>query len=238
MNTTKNTIKFLGAAFLLQAIAAVGWTLLLGQLIVPGDITASMTNIANNPLQMRASIVLTMITVMAIVMLGSLLFVTLRKVNGPIALVALGLYLIEVAVLAVSRIPAFALLRVSQESVAAGHPAYLQTLGNLLYESADFGDWFHMLPFAVGATLFYYLFFKSGYIPRPLALFGLIAAPLALMGTLLGLLGFEVPIAVLIPNLPFELGMGLWLLIKGISEGSETERTHGDLGLVPKEHPA
>lgn len=238
MNTTKNTIKLLGAAFLLQAIASGGWTVLLGQLIVPGDIIASMTNIANNPLQMRASIVLTMITVMAIVMLGSLLFVTLRKQNGPIALVALGLYLIEVAVLAVSRIPAYALLRVSQESVATGHPAYLQTLGNLLYESADFGDWVHMLPFAVGATLFYYLFFKSGYIPRTLALIGLVVAPLALIGTLLGLLGFDVPIAVLIPNLPFELVIGLWLLIKGISKGSESDRRYGEFGFAPREYPA
>ena len=238
MNTTKNTIRLLGAAFLLQAIAAVGWTILLGQLIVPGDITASMTNIANNPLQMRASIVLTMITVMAIVVMGSLLFATLRKQNGPIALVALGLYLIEVAVLAVSRIPAYALLRVSQESVATGHPAYLQTLGNLLFESADFGDWFHILPFAVGATLFYYLFFKSGYIPRPLALVGLIVAPLALIGTLLGLLGFDVPLAVLMPNLPFELSMGLWLLFKGISDGSETDKTYGGIGSAPKMHPA
>ena len=237
MNITRNTVRLLGAAFLLQAIASAGWTVLQLQLIVPEDITASMTNIANNPLQMRASIVLTMITVMAIVMLGSLLFVTLRKVNGPIALVALGLYLIEVAVLAVSRIPAYALLRVSQESVATGHPAYLQTLGNLLYESADFGDWFHMLPFAVGATLFYYLFFKSGYIPRPLAFVGLIVAPLALIGTLLGLLGFDVPIAVLIPNLPFELSMGLWLLIKGINEAAQADRAYGGLDMTPKEQP-
>ena len=65
----------------------------------------------------------------------------------------------------------------------------MQTLGKLFYESADFGDWLHMLPFALGATLFYYLFYKSGYIPRALSLFGLTLATLALIGTPLVLFG-------------------------------------------------
>jgi len=175
-----------------------------------------MTNISNNALQMRASIVGEMITTIGIVMLGSLLFVTLKKQNMKIALVALGLYLIEAALLAASRIPAFSLLRISQESVIAGHPASLQTLGNLFYELQDFGYTLHMLPFALGATLFYYLIFKSGFIPRVLSLWGLIAAPLALIGILFALLGYDVPIIVFLPNIPFELGIGLWLMVKGI----------------------
>jgi hypothetical protein len=224
MNSDKNTPRLLGAAFLLQAVAALVWSaFLLPPLIVSDSITDTMTNIANNALQMRASIVVTMITAIGIAMLGALLFVTLKKQNMKIALVALGLYLIEAAILAASRIPAFSLLRISQESVIAGHPAYLQTLGNLFYESAEFGDWLHMLPFALGATLFYYLFFKSGYIPRALSLFGLIAALLALIGTPFALLGYDVPIIVFLPNLPFELTIGVWLMVKGIRDGSETK---------------
>ena len=224
MNSDKNTVRFLGAAFLLQAVAsAVSNLILLEPLIVPGNIIDSMINIANNALQMRASIVVEMITVIGVIMLGSLLFVTLKKQNGKIALVALGLYLVEVALLAVSRIAAFALLRISQESVIAGHPAYLQTLGNLFFELQDFGNWLHMLPFALGATLFYYLLYKSGFLPRALSLFGLIAAPLALVGTLVVLLGYDLPRIVFLPNLPFELGIGVWLLVKGIRDGSETK---------------
>ncbi len=221
MNSDKNTPRFLGAAFLFQAIAAGVWFILLSSLIVTGDISASMTNIANNALQMRASIVVTMFTAIGVAILGSLLFVTLKKQNMKIALVALGLYLVEAAILAASRIEAFSLLHISQESVIAGHPAYLQTLGNLLYESADFGEKLHILPFALGATLFYYLFFKSGYIPRALSLFGLIAASLAVIGSPFELLGYDVPILVFLPNLPFELTIGVWLMVKGIRDGSE-----------------
>ena len=224
MNSDKNTPRLLGAAFLLVAIASmVSGIILLQPLIVSGNIIDSMTNISNNALQMRASIVGEMITAIGIVILGVLLFVTLKKQNMKIALVALGLYLIEAALLAASRIPAFSLLRISQESVIAGHPAYLQTLGNLFYESQSFGYDLHMLPFALGATLFYYLFFKSGFLPRVLSLWGLIAAPLALIGILFALFGYDVPIVVFIPNLPFELAIGLWLMVKGIRDGSETK---------------
>ncbi|UCC88367.1 MAG: DUF4386 domain-containing protein [Anaerolineales bacterium] len=223
MNLDKDTPRLLGAAFLLQAVAsAVAGLILLGPLMVPGNIVASMTNMANNALQMRASIVVEMITAIGIVMLGALLFVTLQKQNGKIALVALGLYLIEAAILAVSRMAAFALLLVSQESVVAGHPPYLQSLGSLFYETQSFGYDLHMLPFALGATMFYYLLFKSGFIPRLLSLWGLIAAPLALIGILFSLLGYQVPIIVFIPNLPFELGIGVWLIVKGIRDASET----------------
>ena len=219
MNSDKNTPRLLGAAFLLQAVAALVWgEFLLSPLIVSDSIIATMSNISKNALQLRASMMATMITAIGIVMIGVLMYVILKKQNRNIAIVAMGLYLVEAAILAASRIPAFSLLRTSQESVIAGHPAYLQTLGNLFYESADFGDWLHMLPFALGATLFYYLFFKSGYIPRALSLFGLIAALLALVGTPFGLLGYDVPLVVFLPNLPFELGIGLWLLVKGIED--------------------
>jgi hypothetical protein len=223
MTTNKNTPRFLGAAFLFQAIAAVVWTVLLDPLIVSGDIIASMTNISDNALQMRASIVGTMFTAIGVAILGVLLYIILKKQNKVIAHVALALYLLEVAILAVSRIPAFALLLVSQESATAGHPDYLQTLGNLFYEASVFGDWLHMLPFAVGATLFYYLFFESRTIPRPLSIFGLIAASLALIATPLVLLGYDVPILVVALNFPFEVGVGLWLVVKGIPDSSETE---------------
>jgi hypothetical protein len=219
MNSNKNTPRLLGIAFLLQAVAAVvSGPILLDPLIVQGNIIDSMINITNNALQMRASIVGEMIAVIGIVMLGALLFVTLKKQNGKIALVALGLYLITAAIIAVSRIAAFSLLRISQESVIAGHPVYLQTLGNLFYELQEFGYFLHMLPYTFGATLFYYLFYKSGFIPRGLILFGLIAAPLAFIGSLFDLFGFDIPMVIYLPNLPFDLGIGVWLLVKGIEE--------------------
>ena len=215
----KNTPRLLGAAFLLQAVAsAVGALVLIDPLIVPGNIIESMTNIANHPLQMRAGIVFQMITAMGVVMLGIMLYITLKKQDRTIALVAMGLYVLEAAIFASSRIPVLSLIGISQESILAGHPDNLQTVGNLLNEAAQFGDWLNMLVFGLGATLFYSLFYKSGYIPKALNLLGLVAAPVALIGTLFVLLGYDLPMVIFLPNLPFELGVGIWLLVRGIKE--------------------
>ncbi|MCP4935636.1 MAG: DUF4386 domain-containing protein [bacterium] len=219
MSLDKNSPRFAGAAFLLQAVAsAVAGLVLLRPLIVSGNIIDSMTNMANKALQVRAGIVVEMITVTALVVLSVLLYVILKEQNRNIAFVALGLRLTEVSLLAVSRVATFALLRISQESAIAGHPAYLQTLGNLAYETQEVAYSLSMVFFTLGGTLFYYLLFKSRYVPRALAIFGLIAAPLALVGELFGLFDFAVPIVVFIPNLPFELAIGIWLLVKGIKD--------------------
>jgi hypothetical protein len=213
----KNTPRFIGAAFLLQAVASLVSTFLLTPLIVPGNIIASMTNIANNATQMRASIVGEMIAVIGIVMLGALLYLALKKQNRKMALVALGLYLVTAVIIAISRIAAFALLHISQESVIAGHPDHLQTLGNLFYELQDFGYYLHMLPYTLGATLFYYLLYKSGFLTRVLAIWGLIATPLAFVGSLFDHLGLAIPMVVFLPNLPFDLAIGVWLIVKGFN---------------------
>jgi hypothetical protein len=217
MKLDKNTPKIAGAAFLFQAVAsAVAGLIFLRPLIVPGNIVDSMTNMANNAMKVRAGIVIEMITVIALIILSVLLFIILKEQNLKIALIALGVRLTEVALLAVSRVETFGLLHISQASVSEGHPEYLRTLGNLAYETQEQAYSLNMVFFALGGTLFYYLLYKSGYIPKALALFGLIAAPLALIGTVVGLFGVTVPLVVFLPNLPFELAIGFWLLVKGI----------------------
>lgn len=222
-----NASRLLGAGFLLQVIAPIVSNLfLLGPLIVPDNMSQSMINIANNAIQLQASVLVELFTVIGIIMIGVLMYVILKEQNMNIATLALGLYLVEATILAVSRIPIYALLVLSRESVMAGHPSYLLTLGKLFYELQSFGYSIHMLPFAVGASLFYYLFYKSGYIPKALNVLGLIAAPLALIGTVFSLLGYSVPIFVYILNLPFELGIGFWLLFKGINYPSKSKEIY------------
>jgi hypothetical protein len=226
MNTNKNAARNIGAAFLLQAIASfIAGSMLPGVLNVSDNIIDTMNDLANHALRVRAGILVELITVITLIILSSLLFIVLKKQNMKIALVALGLRLTEVALLAVSRIETFLLLRISQASIREGHPTYLQTLGNLTYETQEFAYAVNMVFFALGGTLFYYLLFQTRYVPRWLAIFGLIAAPLALIGTVIELLGYNVPLIVFIPNLPFELAIGFWLLIKGAMKSNETHET-------------
>jgi hypothetical protein len=218
MNTIKNTSRVLGAAFLLQAVSSlVSNAFLLDPLIVPGNIISTMTNIANNAMQVRAGILGDMVTAFGIIFLGAILFVTLRKQNEKMALVALGFYILEAVLLAVSRLLTFSLLRISQESVIAGHPAYLQSLGNLTFETMHFGfSALAMLAFCLGAILFYYLLDKSRIVSRVLSLWGLITVFPCLVATLSALFGYQVPFFVYLPYAPFEFVIGVWILVKGI----------------------
>ena len=76
-----------------------------------------------------------LLTSVGIIVLAVLLFVVLHKQNKTIALVALGLWLAEAVILAVSKIGAFALIPLSLEYIKAEAPdsSYFQTLSTLFF---------------------------------------------------------------------------------------------------------
>ncbi len=213
-------LRLLGAAFLLQASGSAISGLLLAPVDLlansaPDDMAATMADIAANEWQLRASIVGEMVTAGGIVALGVMLFGVLRHHGRHVAAIALGLYLIEAALLAVREVLVFALWWTSEEAAGAGATDTLVTQATMLYESQAFAYSLHTLVFAAGATIFYILFARSGILPRPLVVLGLVAAPLALVSETLVVFGVDVPLYLFLPNLPFELGAGLWLAIRG-----------------------
>lgn len=226
MITDNNPSRILGVAFLLQFVTSlISGTILRPALIVPGNINESMVNIASNAWLMRANILVDMFTALGIIFLGAILFITLRHQSEKIALVALGFYILEAALLAVSRLDAFSLLRISQEYVTTGPGTYMQSIGTLALESMDFvGGTLHMLAFCFGAILFYYLLDRSGVIPRVLSLWGLITVLPVLIATLLAIFAIELPFLVYAPYVPFEFAIGVWILVKGLRVAPDTRR--------------
>ncbi len=229
MATYNKTSRILGLAFLLQFITSFGSALFVRPTwLVSGDMPATMLKLANSAWLLQANILVDMLTALGIIFLGGMLFVTLRKQNEKLALTALGFYVLEAAVLAASRADAFSLLRFSREYAASGASADWLALGSLAFDSMDFiGSTLHMLIFCPGGMLFYYLLYRSGAVPRALSLWGLIAVFPCLIGTLAAMFGYEVPFALYVPYVPFELVIGVWILVKGIKETSETRVSLG-----------
>ncbi len=225
MNTVNRISRVLGIAFLFQFVTSFSSGTFLRQAwFVPGNMGASMIRIANKPWLMRTNILVDILTALGIIFLGVILYLTLRRENEKVALVALGFYILEAALLAVSRIEAFSLLRISQKYAATGHAADWQILGNLTFESMDFaGATLHMLVFCLGGILFYSLLDKARIVPRVLSLWGLITVFPCLVGTLLALFGYEVPFSIYLPYAPFEFVIGVWILVKGVKENVENE---------------
>jgi hypothetical protein len=227
MNTDKNTPRLLGAAFLFVAIASLLSGLVLSSLGVaavgpPDDLSETMIKISDNATTMQMSIVVMFIEAIGIVLLAVLLFATLKKQNRIIARWAFGLWIVETVALTVRGISAFALLNISQGFVRAGAPdsSHFRILGSLFHDSTQFSYSVLMVFYCFGGVLFYYLFLKSRYVPKVLSLWGIAAASLGFVGTLFEILGYDVPLYVFLPILPYELAIGIWLMVKGINSSA------------------
>jgi len=226
MSSDKNTPRLLGAAFLFVMVASILSGLLLTSVIGSGSISDILVNISNNLTLIRISIVVGLATSIGIVVLAVLLFIVLHKQNKIIALVALGWWLAEAITLAVSKIGLFALIPLSLEFVGAGAPAasYFQTLGDFLYSGVyQQADNIHMLFYSFGGVMWFYLFYRSRYIPRVLSILGLVIESVGLIGMVLLLLAVRVDMLFFYPIAVLELAIGLWLMVKGIREGSEKQ---------------
>jgi hypothetical protein len=135
MNIDRRTIRLLGAAFLLVFVASMLSGSLLTSATGSGNISDILANIPDNLTLMRISILVELVTSIGIVVLAALLYIVFREQYRIVASVALGWWLAEAIVLAVSKIGAFALIPLSQEYVSAGAPesSFFQTLGDFLY---------------------------------------------------------------------------------------------------------
>jgi hypothetical protein len=220
MNSEVSTIRLLGAAQLIVFVASMVSERLLASAIGSGPIASILVNVSKNLTQIRISTLVALLNSLAIVFLAVMFYVVFYKQYRIIALVALICFVAEAIVLAVSKIGAYGLVPLSQEFVEAGapEPSYFQALGDFLYYGLDrLGYDIHMLFFCLGGILWYYLLYGSRLVPRTLAIWGLVAVCLLLIPVLLVLYHRDsTPLMVLgLPYAPFELVLGVWLIVKG-----------------------
>ena len=220
MNTETSAITLLGAAQLIVFVASMVSERLLASVVGSGATASILINVSKNLTRVRISNLVALLNSLAIVFLGVMFYVVFSKQYRTVALVALICFVAEAIVLAVSKIGAYGLIPLSQEFVEAGapEPSYLQTLGDFLYHGFDrLGYDIHMLFFCLGGILWYYLLYSSRLVPRPLAIWGLVAICLLSIPVLVMLYTRRAtPLMILgLPYAPFELALGVWLIVKG-----------------------
>lgn len=213
--------RLLGAAFLFVVATSLAGGLLLKSAAGAGSMADVLRSISQNPMLLRVGVLVGLVNSTGIVALAGLLYAVLRQQGKLLARIALGLWLAEAAFYAIIQIGLLALVPLGPEFAAPGAPAapYYLALGDFLYNGIYAqGMNIHMWFYCMGGLIWYYLFYRSGYIPRIISLFGLLAVVLGLGSVVFQLLGYEVPILVSLPLLPFELAIGSWLLLLGIKE--------------------
>ncbi len=193
-----------------------------GQLIVPGDAVQTAKNIAASERLFRIGTVSNLITFAAVVILVVALYVVLKPINRNVALLAAFWRLAECAILAVITLNDFAALSLLSGAgyLRAFDTQQLQALVYMFIRGQTAGYLVGLVFFGLGSTVFAYLWFKSRYIPRGLAAWGIFSSLVVAIVTLAIMvfpsLAAVVTLVYFAPIFIFEVTLGLWLLIKGI----------------------
>lgn len=218
----RTAAKVVGFLYLFTMATSIVGFCLRGPLLVLGDAVQTARNIAASEWLYRISIVTDLITIAGVIILVWALYVVLKPVDGNVALLAAFFRLVENSIVAVITLSAFAVLALVSggDYLRAFDAKQLEALVYTLavrVHGAGFNIGFVFLGF--GSAVFAYLWFKSRYIPRALAAWGIFSSLVLAIVTLaimifpsLGALG----LSYMMPLGVYEVGLGVWLLIKGI----------------------
>ncbi len=163
------------------------------------------------------------------VLLVTALYVVLERVNRRLALLATFFRLIETTILIVAVLNDFYVLRLlsGPSSLTSVHSDELAALVRVSLGAHGSTYNVALLLFGFGSPVFCYLWLRSGYIPKPLAVWGLLASVWIGMCAFTFVVFPEVTNVISVgyyggPIFLFELSIGLWLLFKGIRQRTLT----------------
>lgn len=220
-------IKIAGFIFIFAfIIPTLNWTLLLSKLNVPGNAIATVNNILQNEVIFRLGITIELFLSIGLVILGLALYSILKSADKNLAMLGLFLKLIEAALMAVTvLIPFIALqnLKTGEQSSVLMLDQLQTTLGLIINSHMAITS-IPMVFLGFDMMIFSYLFYKTEYIPKSLAGFGILSFAFILIQSLMFLLKPEyamMPISQIVfwaPSGLFEIIIGVWLLTKGIKE--------------------
>lgn len=217
--------KIAGFMFLFSLIVpSLNWAFVLSGFVVPENAIATARNIMTNEFLFRIGITIELIMSFGLVVLALALYIILKPVNKNLALLALLLKLLEATTAAAIVLVSFIALQFlnGDASLTVFTPEQLQaSVGFLLNKHTALYS-IPMLFLGLDMMLFSYLFFKSKYIPRILASFGILSFALIFIHALMFILAPQyatMPINQIIfwvPSGLFEIMIGIWLLSKDL----------------------
>ena len=191
-------------------------------LIASGDAAKTASNILASERLFRVGVFFELVTSAGDIALVVALYVLLEPVNRGLALLAAFWRLAESVVFAVVAMTSLvALLFLSN----AGHlhaftPEQLQSLARVAISAHGAGFNIVLAFLGLGGFVFAYLLFRSGYVPGAFGAigmfgYGVMLASCAVIIVFPGVSRFVVPGA-WAPTFLFEVGCGLWFLVKGL----------------------
>lgn len=216
--TNPTNARIAGATFLFYIVAGVAGMVLFSQATGGAEITAKLASIAQHILQLRLTIVLGLLQAVCAIVLAVTLYAITRNQDSDLAMLALIFRVGEGLLAAISTRTTMQLLWLGTSAGPKSPDVVtLRALGTYLLDGPAWN--MAAILFAMGSTLFSYLFLRGRIIPVPLAWIGVIASVLLVVALPLQIAGFLSGPAtsyVWIPMLAFEVPLAFWLMIKGV----------------------
>ena len=210
----KRLLQFFGLTLFTQAVTSlIGGSIFMGPFESNEITDATMRSIASSTSTAYISILLQIITAVVIIMLGVAMYQVAGHKNKTMAIIAVSMYILEAILLTIGQVFVFGLVEASKLYTISSDTNLL-AIGKLLRSCRAFSGEIAMIPFGIGAILFYYLLLKAEVFPKWLALWGLFSVPLILVCVPLRAFGIGIPFALLLPYVPFEFVAGIYILIK------------------------
>jgi hypothetical protein len=223
--TLRTNARLAGFTFLIYIAVGIASMILYGRATAGEGVTAQLATLGRHAMDVRITILLTLIMNLSALVLGVTLYALTREQDRDLALLGLTCRVAE-GIAGMDPSGALGLLWLTSTGATALDPAAASTLGAyLLKMNAIMGP--SATFFALGSTFFSWLLLRGRMIPAPLAWLGLLASillvvclPFQLAGLLRG------PIASLqwLPMLVFEVALALWLIVKGVRTDAATGR--------------
>jgi hypothetical protein len=225
MTRTTNA-RVAGATFLLYIAIAFPATILFDRATSGQGAAAKLAGIAQHAADVRLTAVLSLLSCFAALVLGVTLYRITRDADRDLAMLAMACRVGEGVIIGISVPATLGLLWLATAAGAhAPDAAAAGVLGMLLLEVGARNTIVAATFFAVGSTLFSYLFLRGRVVPVPLAWLGIVASALLVVGLPAQLAGFLAGPAGLfmwLPALVFEVTLAVWLLIKGVAAAPAT----------------
>jgi len=176
-NTQRRYARLAGVLFLVEVILALGSGIILSNIAGSGTFAETGKRIAASEHLYRAALSLVVIVTLSSAVLAFALYATLKSVNHLLAQLAMIFTLGDSFLAMVVRTCSFVRVHLytSAQGVGGGTVA-AETLSGLVRSIAGTSENIGGISFGIGSLLFFYLFFKSNYIPRVLSGLGLAAS--------------------------------------------------------------
>lgn len=220
MTRTTNA-RIAGFMFLLYIAMGIAAMILFSPVDSAQGTAARLAAIAEHAPRVRLSILLSQFIIVDALVLAVALYALTREQDRDLALLALSFRIAEGVIGAICLFSTVGLLWLATTAgPAAPDAAAANALGALLLKVEGWSPIIGAFPFALGSTLYSYLFLRARSIPVPLAWLGVLASILLVVLLPAQLVGFvkgPVTTFMWLPALVFEVVLGLWLLIKGVA---------------------